>query len=241
MMKVLGFCLAVSLLWLTACEQPKRNASLSRLHIYAGYVDGMDAAGYRHAVAALCGEMTKQPALFSGTEISVIRFGDRNTVQAAPVLKVQLPVWPDCEKGGGLFKTGKSKRAQQCGEKRTQAETALVEHVGKIQAALEAEPLRPECVSYANLLTRLRFEPNRPPSLVITDASHACEEAKEKLEPLAAGNAPLVVIQIATAENFAVRSEFIQRLLRPQQIIPGTSAASAVFAFRNDQQQIAQH
>jgi len=238
-MKALGLTLTLLLSLARACPLTTQQQSLSHLHLYAGYVRGIDEAGYHHAVAAFCDEMAQQPELFSATEVTVIRYGDRNSVRATPVLKLKLPAWPDCQKGG-LFKTGKSEREKQCQEKRAQVEIEFKEQVRKIQQALAVAPQSQECVSYLNLLTRLRFEPNRPPSIVITDASHACQEANAELEPLATGNAPLIVIQVATGSDFAERNQFISRLLNPQQVIPGTSAESAVMALKNANTQVAQ-
>jgi hypothetical protein len=199
----------------------------------------MDEAGYRHVVAAFCGELAQQPEFFSATEVTVIRYGDRHSVRATPVLKLKLPAWPDCQKGG-IFKTGKSEREKQCQEKRAQVATEFQEQVRKIQQALAAAPQSQECVSYLNLLTRLRFEPNRPPSLVITDAGHACPEAQAQWQPLHNADAPLIVIQVAAGADFAERNQFISRLLNPQQVIPGTSAEAAVLALKNVNSQAAQ-
>ncbi len=238
-MKAIGLTLTLLLSLIRACPLATPPQSLPRLHLYAGYVHGMDEAGYRHAVAAFCGELAQQPEFFSATEVTVIRFGDRNSVQATPVLKVTLPAWPDCRQSG-FFNTGKSAREQQCQEKRAQVESEFQEQVRKIQQALAAAPQSQECVSYLNLLTRLRFEPNRPPSIVITDASHACQEAQAQLTPLNHGATPLIVMLIAAGADFAERNQFISRLLNPQQVIPGTSAELTVLALMNAITQAAQ-
>src|SRR5207248_10756057 len=94
------------LLLFASCAKQKEMNSITNLDIYAGNVAGVDQDGYVHAIEALCAEMERYPELFYGTIVRVIRYGDRNTVKAAPVLKVKMPDQPDCRVSGQIWKGG---------------------------------------------------------------------------------------------------------------------------------------
>lgn len=229
-MKIKILTLALLLLTACACQSVKTDKPLPRLNLYSGYVHGMDEAGYYHGVDALITEMKKDPEFFSATELKLIRFGDRNSVQATPILTDKLPSWPQCKRT--LFRAGESERAKRCREEKEQANKEFEEKLLKFQQALKSAPKSPECVSYANLMIRLRSEPNLPPSIVISDGGYACPGSDKNLEPLSNAKGPIILIQIATEFGFTEHKEFLTRILQPKEVIPGTSAEQAVRALK---------
>ncbi|HSE17747.1 MAG TPA: hypothetical protein VLB46_11900 [Pyrinomonadaceae bacterium] len=239
-MKFLLFITMALLLFSESCgKSTPPQAGLDRLDIYSGYVAGVDEVGYQHAVDTFTDEMERQAVHFASAEIRIIRYGDRNSVRAVPVLKLRMPQRPDCHVRGAIFKQGKAVRDQQCRDSQQRFSQEFNERVGQIRLALKAAPQSSECVSYKNLLTRLRFEPDRPTTVVITDVSHACPE-REQLEPLQPGTAPLVVIQVATDSGFAQLNEYVEWLLTPGKIVPGTSAEHAVNALTRMDERLSQ-
>jgi hypothetical protein len=237
-MKLRLFVSIALLLFTDSCGKSTPELSFDRFDIYAGYAAGVDEVGYQHAVDAFTEEMERQAVHFSGTEIRVIRYGDRNSVKAVPVLKVRMPHRPDCRVRGAIFKQGKTIRDQQCRDGQQRFIQEFGEKMVQIRLALKAAPQSAECVSYKNLLTRLKFEPHRPVTVVITDVSHACPE-HEQLEPLQPGAAPLVVIQVATDSGFAQLNQYVEWLLTPGKIIPGTSAEQAINALHTMNERVA--
>lgn len=218
-----------------SCEEKNKVEKQARLDIYAGYTVGVDRTGYDHAVRSLVEELSHQPETFTGTEVRIIRFGDRHTVKAVPVLKTVMPRSPDC-RTNQIWKNGSTERKRKCQEKIDRFSVEFNEKLAAIRQALEAGPSSGECVSFKNLLTRLRFEPQSVPSIIILDGTFRCVD-EDHLEPLKASKSPRIVIQVAATSNFEEIHGNLERLLVPSLIIPGTSAELAVEGLGRDTQQ----
>jgi len=197
-----------------------------RLDIYAGYTHVTDKNSYDYAIRTLISQMEYRWKAFSSVLVRLIRFGDRNTVTSVPVYEFFITPDLPCETSI-LIKYQKIYQ-KRCENEKKKRMIALKQNFKNLKNELMKSPDKRECVSFRNLIGRLRSESNISASIILTDGANTCRESYEPLKRESITARSLFVVQIATGREYEAYTQFLRQALQPSSIIPGTSADETV-------------
>ena len=199
-----------------------------RLDIYAGYTHVTDKNSYNYAIRTLISQMEERWKAFSSVHVRLIRFGDRNTVTSVPVYNFFITPDSPCKTSGSILKKNQTIYQERCKNEKKQRMITLKQNFKNLKSELMKSPDKRECVSFRNLIGRLRSESNISASIILTDGANTCRESYEPLKRESITARSLFVIQIATGREYEAYTQFLRQALQPSSIIPGTSADETV-------------